>query len=83
METQSLEPPARQRFESLPKDYAGLVAVLPPRPIHDEGQFEEHLAMAHTLAGFDLTPDQDDYLEALSIFLEAYENVHHPLERGC
>jgi hypothetical protein len=27
---------AKTSFRSLPKTYAGLVALLPPRPIHDD-----------------------------------------------
>ena len=53
-------------FQSLPKTYAGLVAVLPPRPIRDDIDLSNASEMIDRLAGFELNGDQEDYLEALS-----------------
>ena len=36
------------------------------------------MAVAETLAGHTLTKDQDDYLNALTTFLEAWEDAHEP-----
>ena len=59
-------------FWPLPKAYGDLVAVLPPRPIHDEVDLANASEMIDRLAGFDLNADHEDYLEALSTFVEAY-----------
>jgi HTH-type transcriptional regulator/antitoxin HigA len=60
-------------FKRLPRTYAGLVAMLPPRPIHDKVDYDNAVEMIDRLAGFDLTADQEDYLDALATFVEAYE----------
>ena len=68
---------AAARFRDLPKAYSELVAILPPRPIHTEQQYEEASEMIFALAGFDLSADQEDYLDALATFYRAYEREHH------
>jgi len=67
-------------FRRLPKVYGELVALLPPRPIHDEVDLANALEMIDRLAGFDLNADQEDYLDALSMFVEAYEAERYPVE---
>ncbi len=67
------------RFRRMPKTYRGLVRRLPPRPIHDDAEYEAAAEMAERLAGHDLNRDQKDYLEALSVFLEAYERDRWPI----
>ncbi len=64
------------RYEELAKDYSSLVAILQPRPIHSLDQFERFDVAARSLAGFNLTPDQEGYLDALSTFMIAYEDEH-------
>ena len=56
--------------------YVGLVAILPPRPIHDDAEYEEAVEMLGRLIGFDLNPDQGDYIDALATFTERYEADH-------
>ena len=63
----------KKDFRRLPKTYGALVAMLPPRPIHDDIDLANATEMTDRLAGFDLNEDQEDYLEALSTFIEAYE----------
>jgi len=65
-------------FKRLPRTYAGLVAMLPPRPVHDKADYDNAVEMIDRLAGFDLTADQEDYLDALSTFVEAYERDRFP-----
>ena len=65
--------PTKHDFRRLPKTYAGLVALLPPRPIHDDVDLANATEIIDRLAGFDLNEDQEDYLEAISTFVEAYE----------
>lgn len=68
----------RSSFARLPKTYMGLVSILPPRPIHDDVDLANTSEMIDRLAGFDLNEDQEDYLEALSTFVEAYEAERFP-----
>ena len=67
-------------FRQMPKIYGALVAVLPPRPIHDDSDLANATEMIDRLAGFELTADQEDYLEALSTFVEAYEAERFPID---
>lgn len=67
-------------FKKLPGTYTGLVAMLPPRPIHDDVDLANASEMIDRLAGFDLNADQEDYLEALSTFVEAYERGRFPMD---
>lgn len=67
-------------FRRLPRTYGALVAVLPPRPIHDDIDLTNATEMIDRLAGFDLNTDQEDYLEALSTFVEAYEADRFPID---
>lgn len=67
-------------FQDLPRTYEGLVRILPPRPIDEESGLGRAIEMIRCLAGHDLNKDQDDYLEALSVFVEAYEEVHYPID---
>jgi HTH-type transcriptional regulator / antitoxin HigA len=60
-------------FRHLPKTYRALVAMLPPRPIHDDVDLANATEVIDRMAGFALCADQEDYLEAISTFVEAYE----------
>jgi len=65
-------------FAELPKDYAGLCQVMLPRPIHTDAESDEAYELASMMAGHRLTKDQNDFLEALSTFIEQYEDKAHP-----
>jgi len=58
------------------KTYSGLLAALPPRPIHDRHDYENAVEMIGRLVGHELNADQEDYLEALTVFVERYEAEH-------
>ena len=73
---------AIKNFRRLPKTYGALVAVLPPRPIHEDVDLANATEMIDRMAGFDLNADQEDYLEALATFVEAYEAERFPLDDG-
>ena len=62
----------------VPKTYRELVAMLPPRPIHDEVDLRGAIEIIDRMAGFNLNADQEDYLEAISTFVEAYEAARFP-----
>lgn len=64
---------AKIEFAGLPKDYAGLCRMLPPRPIHDKADFENVTEITDAMAGHKLSPDQDDYFDLLCRLIEDYE----------
>ena len=76
----TLKTPTKKDLRRLPKTYGPLVALLPPRPIHDSVDLGNAMEMIDRLAGFDLNADQEDYLEALSTFVEAYEAQRFPID---
>lgn len=63
-------------FCSMPTDYAGLVGLLPPRPLHDAVDYDNAMEVVMAMAGRELTPDQDDYLGALTTFIAEYDRAH-------
>jgi antitoxin component HigA of HigAB toxin-antitoxin module len=67
-------------FRRMPRRYANLVAMLPPRPVHDDTDLANATEMIDRLAGHDLNSDQEDYLEALSTFVEVYEHHRYPMD---
>lgn len=66
-----------QAFGNLPKDYLGLCQAYVPRPLHDAADYKTACDAIEPLAGFEdrMTPDQKDYLEAVSSFIEAYDRA--------
>ena len=66
-------------FSKIPKTYVGLVSHFMPRPIHDKVSFENATEVLDMLAGHELNEDQNDYFEALSLFVEEYETQHNDL----
>jgi HTH-type transcriptional regulator/antitoxin HigA len=64
---------AKSNCQPLPKTYRELVKLLLPRPIHDAVELRSAFAVIDRMAGFKLNADQEDYLEAISTFVEAYE----------
>ena len=65
-------------YKDMPRNYQGLLALHMLRPIHDNIDYGNALEILDALAGHRLTIDQDDYFEALSLFVEAYESAHLP-----
>lgn len=62
-------------LDSVPKDYPSLCSGYLPRPIHDDHEYAEAQKAIFELIGFEeqLAPDQSDYLEAVSTFIEQYD----------
>lgn len=59
--------------------YAQLIAIFPPRPIAtDEQYWETQARIDELLDKVDLTPDEFDYLTALGMMIERYEDAHEP-----
>ena len=70
-------------FAEFPRDYAALVAMFPPRPIHDSVDYANTLEVVMAMAGHKLARDQDDYLTILSEMILHYDREHdQPRKRG-
>jgi HTH-type transcriptional regulator/antitoxin HigA len=54
--------------------------MLPPRPIHDEADYDNAIEMLDSLVGFDLNEDQTDYLVVMTTLVGAYEDVNHAID---
>lgn len=62
--------------ENLPETYDGLLQWHVLRPIHDATDYDNAVAALDALSGLPLNPEQAEYLEAVSILIEAYEREH-------
>ena len=70
-------------FARIPLDYMALVAMFPPRPIHDSVDYSNTLEIVMAMAGHQLTRDQNDYLAILSEMILQYDREHdQPRKRG-
>ena len=70
-------------FVEFPTDYAALVAMFPPRPIHDAVDYANTMEIVMAMAGHTLTADQEDYLAILSEIILLYDREHdRPRQRG-
>lgn len=67
-------------FSKMPKTFAGLCRLLPPRPIHDETDYENAIEMLDSLVGFKLIKDQLDYVVVLTTLVGAYEDEHYAID---
>ena len=68
--------------DEIPDTYAELVGLFMPRPLHDEVDYRNALAVLDAMAGFKMNPDQKDYFEAIATFVEKYEADHHAIDRA-
>ncbi len=65
---------------SLPHTFEKLCGAHMLRPIVDVAGFEDAQEIADALAVLDCrTPDQDDYLESLSVLMEHFEETLAPI----
>ncbi len=71
-------------FDRVPRDYPGLCQHYVPRPLHDAADYAAALQAIEPLVGFSdrLNADQEDYLEAVSSFIEAYDRSRVKWPRG-
>jgi HTH-type transcriptional regulator/antitoxin HigA len=65
--------------DDIPESYAELVGLFMPRPLHDEVDYRNALAVLDALAGFKMNADQQDYFEAIATFVEKYEADRHAI----
>ena len=66
--------------DDIPKSYAQLVGLFMPRPLHDDVDYRNALAVLDAMAGFKMNTDQEDYFEAIATFVEKYEAEHHAID---
>ena len=71
---------AALRHDDLPATYGELVAILMPRPLHDEVDYRNALTVLDAMAGFELNDDQEDFFDAIATFVEKYEAAHNPVD---
>ena len=65
----------------MPGRFTGLVAMMPPRAIHDEVAYRNVLEMIDAvLARPKLTKGQTAYVETWAVLIEAYEQEHHGID---
>ncbi len=69
---------SKLNFTSLPKTYSRLVNLHMLRPVHDHVELKNALEILDVMAGQKLSAEQDDYFEALSTLVEAYEGQQLP-----
>jgi len=70
-------------FVDIPRNYAELLAMFPPRPVHDAVDYANTMEIVMAMAGHELTRDQDDYLTILSEMILHYDREHdQPRKRG-
>jgi antitoxin component HigA of HigAB toxin-antitoxin module len=75
--------PRYRKTGEIPATYHSLcVKLWLPRPIHDRKTAAEATVVADALAGFPLNEEQEDYLEAVALFLEEYEGTQAPRFSG-
>jgi len=72
---------ANGKMSQIPKEWNDLVILL--KPIHTKGDYDKVIHVLDELVGrTDLTKDQKDFVESLSILVEAYENEHEPIKEN-
>ena len=69
------------RRTEMPKTYAELVRLMPPRTIHDDIDLGNVTEIIDRLAVLNRpTKDQADYLDTLATLAAAYENAEHQID---
>jgi HTH-type transcriptional regulator/antitoxin HigA len=66
--------------DDIPESYGELVGRFMPRPLHDDVDYRNALAVLDAMAGFEMNSDQADYFEAIATFVEKYESEHHAID---
>lgn len=62
-------------FHQIPKDYNALCAILPPRTIRDSIDFQNVTEITDSMAGHDLSSDQEDYFDLLCRLIQDWEST--------
>jgi len=65
----------------MPGRFNDLVAMLPPRAIHDDIEYRNVLETVNAvMARPKLTKGQREYVETWAVLIEAYEQEHHAID---
>ena len=74
---------AKITFAGMPRDYAGLCALLTPRRLRDKTDYNNTLEVVDAMAvhAEAFTKDQEDYFDTLFTLLEVYEAEHVKLKK--
>ena len=76
MKTATRKPRPFASYANVPKTYRELCELYLPRPIHDDNEDEAATEMMNALAVFSkLNADQQDYLNAVTEFVDAYDKA--------
>lgn len=78
MQPASIKPKRRKLRDS----YLDLVRRFPLRPIRDEAEHGEATTVVQGLIGRKLDAGEADYLDALLVFVNQYEDAHHGIEES-
>ena len=71
----------RVHRDKIPGSFEKLNRWYPLRPIHDDVDLDNAQEIVDRLAILDTrTPDQEDYLETLTLLIERYEEKHHRID---
>jgi HTH-type transcriptional regulator/antitoxin HigA len=72
---------AESHLKQPPRDFDALAAFRPLRPIRNDRDLDRAQDIADRLAVLDRrSRDQEDYLQTLSLLIEAYEEAHHSID---
>ena len=71
-----------RHFQEIPRQYADLVKLFMPRPIHDRVGLENATEVADMMAGHALNREQEDYYDLITDLIAAYEEEHAPLRES-
>lgn len=84
MKTTTRSRSSAESFATLPTDYLGLCRRYVPRPLHDASDYAAARQAVEPLVGFEdrLNADQKDYLEAVSRFIEVYDQTRVKWPKG-
>ena len=83
MSNTTIKKTKKPRRRSAPSaSYLALIQEFPLRSIHDDADYEAASVVLDRLAirgEKDLDPGEADYLDALSVFIERYDEEHYPM----
>lgn len=63
----------------IPETKEELEALCPLTPLLSENEYDRAVAIADTMAGYPLTPVQDEYFDQLTDLIGVYDDEHFPM----
>lgn len=69
---------SKSRATDRDEDYLVLVRRFPLRPIRSEAEYERAARVLDSLVLRELSPGESDYLDVLTLLVEAYDDEHDP-----